>query len=111
MNGNQAADIVERMCLDAGHATSSGPSPAPTVCPYHRRVATRLRNLQRDERPPLSTASVYLVVNPAQGLYATLLDETIANEQARAIKGVVAALPVSNDFRNITDEPATDDLG
>lgn len=106
MNGFVAAKIVEQMCLNAGHATSSGPKPAPAVCGHCHKVAVWLREAERDERPPLSTASVHLVVSPANGLYAALLDETIAIEQARAVKGVVASLPVSSDCREAVDPSA-----
>lgn len=46
------------------------------------------------------TSYVHLVMLPERaGLYGAWLDEAVAHEHARKIGGVVAAVPISGDYR------------
>jgi hypothetical protein len=43
--------------------------------------------------------NVYLVVMDDRGLFAVVYDRNIARRQAEAIGGVVAAVPILEDYR------------
>lgn len=104
MTGNEAAEIVERHCLKAGHAIGAGPKPQPTVCAHCHMVAVQLRAKHRDEQPPVITTSVHFVIDPSTGRVGAKLDEVEAVAAARKIKGLVVSWPVSGDYRNDKQE-------
>lgn len=103
MTGLEAAEIVRRMCREAGHAVSPSPGAEPLVCGHCRKVANELVALHRDANPVPPAVLVHLVVDET-GLVAAMFDEPKAIEKARSINAVVASLPVSSDWRNVSNE-------
>jgi hypothetical protein len=111
MNGKQAAQAVADHCRTQRHQVSSVNPAEPVLCEHCRGVMAHLEKVGAEERPPLSTASVHFVVDPATGRVGAKMDDVEAAEAAQAVKGVVVSWPVSADYREEKADasPARDD--
>jgi hypothetical protein len=99
MNGRQAAQAVHDLCIERQHNRSPVNPKEFVLCERCRDVMNRLEKIGAEERPPLSTASVHLVLNADGGLYGTSLVEESAHTIARERGGLVVSWPVSADYR------------
>lgn len=99
MTGNEAAAIVEQLCLEKGHAHSVAPGNAPRVCGHCSTVMNRLRAKHKEDQPTPPPVLVHFVIDPQSGLQATMLDEAKSSAKAQAIQGLVVSMPVSADWR------------
>jgi hypothetical protein len=100
MTGNEAAKVIGDMCKRKRHLVSNMNPKEFLVCSECREIQDELRAKDRSERLPLSTASVFLVIDPATGRVGAKMDETEAIKAAETVKGVAVSWPVWIDCRD-----------
>lgn len=109
--GDEPAPVVAPALTLARMAHAVGLSPDDLVQVGRADAAEALERLAAKpvaeaEPEPALPVSVYLAVSPAAGLVYAGFSAPVAHEHARAVRGVVAALPAIADYRPL--QPTTE---
>jgi hypothetical protein len=97
--GKRASAAIAENCRTKQHQASHVNKDDYVLCDRCRESMRIVEEIGARERPELSLASVYLVVDPDSGKVRAEMDETTARDLATEHAGVVVKFPVWSDHR------------